>query len=128
MESGNGSNFGSDFGSKSGGGSGMNAGMGYMNHPHADWKAKDVGELLTVVTDKVPELVGKLLHTLYSEAAAKEMGKAVGSLYKELVASGIPNETALKMTSDYMFSLKDLTSHGFINNNIHGGRSHNHNG
>lgn len=114
MESGNGSNF------------GMGSGMGQMHHPHADWKAKDVGELLAVVTDKVPELVAKLLHTLYSEDAAKEMGKAVGSLYKELAASGIPNETALKMTSDYMFSLKDLTRQGFMNQNIHGG--HNHNG
>ena len=85
---------------------------------HADWKAQDVGELLSVVTDKVPELVSKLLHTLYSETAAKEMGKAVGSLYKELVTSGIPNETALKMTSDYMFSLKDLTSLGILHQNI----------
>lgn len=85
---------------------------------HADWKAQDVGELLSVVTEKVPELVAKLLHTLYSEDAAKEMGKAVGSLYKELVSSGIPTEMALKMTSDYMFSLKDLTHNGFINHNI----------
>lgn len=99
--------------------------MGPMHHGHPEWNAKEVGELLGVVTEKVPELVSKLLHTLYSEDAAKEMGKAVGSLYKELVASGIPNETALKMTSDYMFSLKDLTNHGLVTNNIHGGHHHN---
>lgn len=102
--------FGSDYGPRHGHGNG--------HGHHADWKAQDVGELLSAVTDKVPELIAKLLHTLYSEGAAKEMGKAVGSLYKELVASGIPSETALKMTSDYMFSLKDLTRHGFINQTI----------
>lgn len=102
--------------------------MGPGHHGRPDWQAKDVGELLGVVTEKVPELVARLLHTLYSEDAAKEMGKAVGALYKELVASGIPNESALKMTSDYMFSLKDLTQHGFISNfhdDHHNGHHHN---
>lgn len=86
-------------------------------NPAADWKAKDIGELLEVVSDKVPELLTRLLKTLYSEDSAREMGKAVGSLYKELVDSGIPKEMALKMTSDYMFSLKDLTRSVFENQN-----------
>lgn len=75
---------------------------------HTDWKAKDVGELLEVVSVQVPELLTKLFKILYSESSAREMGKAVGGLYKELMSAGIPQDVALKMTSDYMFSVKEL--------------------
>lgn len=70
---------------------------------------KEIAEILEAVSTKVPELITKLLRTLYSEEAGREMGKAVGSLYKELTESGIPQDVALNMTRDYMFSLKDLT-------------------
>ncbi|MGA9175209.1 MAG: hypothetical protein WBZ33_14725 [Thermoactinomyces sp.] len=70
--------------------------------------AKKAPELLEVVSNKVPEVFTKLFKILYSEDSAREMGKAIGSLYKELVEAGIPQDTALKMTTDYMFSLKDL--------------------
>jgi hypothetical protein len=49
------------------------------------------------------------MDTLYSAEAGKKMGQAVGSLYKELVDSGIPQEEALQMAKDYMLSLKDIT-------------------
>ncbi|MBA4543552.1 MULTISPECIES: hypothetical protein [Thermoactinomyces] len=70
--------------------------------------AKKAPELLEVVSNKVPEVFTKLFDILYSEDSAREMGKAIGSLYKELIDAGIPQDAALKMTSDYMFSLKDL--------------------
>jgi len=38
------------------------------------------------------------------------MGQAVGGFYKELIESGIPAEDALKMTKDYMLSIKDLAN------------------
>jgi hypothetical protein len=100
-----------------------------MNHPNmSDWKAKDVAELLEAVvdkmpkmleavSDKMPELLTKLLRTLYSQESAREMGKAVGTLYKELVDAGIPHDTALKMTTDYMFSLKDVMRSAFLSQN-----------
>jgi len=92
-------------------------GMGQGTHG-ADWKAKDVGELLEIVADKVPDLLTKLFRILYSEDSAREMGKAVGSLYKELISAGIPQDVALKMTSDYMFSLKEMAR--ITNQNGHG--------
>lgn len=70
---------------------------------------KEIGELLDEVTSKVPKLIESLIGTMYSSEAGKAMGGAVGSLYKELVESGIPKEDALQMARDYMLSMKDIT-------------------
>jgi hypothetical protein len=70
---------------------------------------KEIGELLDEVTGKVPKLINGLLTTLYSAEAGKNMGQAVGNLYKEMIESGIPKEDALQMAKDYMLSLKDIT-------------------
>ncbi|NBI30182.1 hypothetical protein [Chengkuizengella marina] len=69
---------------------------------------KEIAELLEITSKKVPELITNLLNTLYSQKSASDMGKAVGTLYKELVDSGIPQEVAVQMAKDYMFSLKDV--------------------
>ncbi|QSO52038.1 hypothetical protein JZ785_25330 [Alicyclobacillus curvatus] len=92
-------------------------------HAHntgADWTAKDISQLLEVVADRVPDLLMKLFKILYSEESAKEMGRAVGGLYKELANAGIPQEMALKMASDYMFAVKDITK---IVNQHHDGQN-----
>ncbi|AUS98200.1 hypothetical protein CDQ84_09290 [Clostridium thermosuccinogenes] len=70
---------------------------------------KELGEVLDAISEKAPILITKLMDTLYSAEAGKKMGQAVGSLYKELVDSGIPQEEALQMAKDYMLSLKDIT-------------------
>lgn len=77
---------------------------------------KEIGELLDEVSGKVPKLISSVMDTMFSAEAGKKMGQAVGSLYKELVESGIPQEEALKMTKDYMLSLKDVTN-SFAKNN-----------
>ncbi|RAL25872.1 hypothetical protein [Thermoflavimicrobium daqui] len=69
---------------------------------------KEISELLEISTQKLPELIRQIMKTFYSPEAASEMGKAVGSLYKELVHAGIPQDIAIKMAHDYMVSLKDL--------------------
>lgn len=71
---------------------------------------KEIGELLDTVTTKLPTLVNGIVSSLYSEEAGANIGKSVGSLYKELLAAGIPQEEALQMAKDYMLSMKDLTS------------------
>lgn len=70
---------------------------------------KEIGELLDEVSDKIPKLITGLMDTLYSAESGKKMGQAVGSLYKELIDSGIPKEDALQMAHDYMLSLKDIS-------------------
>lgn len=81
-----------------------------------DKDAKEIGAILDEVSDKVPKLISGLMDTLYSAESGKNMGQAVGNLYKELLEAGFPQEEALKMAHDYMLSLKDI-SKGFNNNN-----------
>jgi len=70
---------------------------------------KEIGELLDQVSNKVPKLIDSLMGSLFSAEAGKKMGQAVGSLYKELLEAGIPQEEALQMAKDYMLTLKDVT-------------------
>ena len=46
--------------------------------------------------------------SLYSNENAANMGQAVGTYYKELIAAGIPQEDALDMAKSMAFSLKDI--------------------
>lgn len=78
-----------------------------MSNNH-DIPVKEISELLDTVSTKLPDLISNLLRTVYSQEAGSEMGKAVGSLYKELLAADIPQDVALKMATDYMISLKDI--------------------
>jgi hypothetical protein len=68
----------------------------------------EISELLETVADKLPKLAGELMRALYSEEAGRQMGRAVGQLYKELTEAGIPKEDALRMACDYMDTLKSL--------------------
>ena len=71
--------------------------------------AKEIGEILDAVSDKVPKLISGIVSSLYSAEAGKNMGQAVGSLYKELLESGLPEEVAIEMAKGYMLSLKDIS-------------------
>jgi hypothetical protein len=73
-----------------------------------DIPVKEIGELLDEVTNKLPKMINGLMETVYSTEAGKKMGQAVGGFYKELIDSGIPTEEALKMSKDYMLSIKEL--------------------
>lgn len=71
-------------------------------------EAREVAEILDVVSTKVPEMLSNILKTVYSEEAGRNVGQAVAGLYRELIAAGIPQDTAQKMASDYMISFKDI--------------------
>lgn len=71
--------------------------------------AKEIGEILDAVSDKVPKLISGIVSTLYSAEAGKNMGQAVGSLYRELLESGLPEDVAIEMAKNYMLSLKDIS-------------------
>jgi hypothetical protein len=77
-----------------------------MSYTNED--AVEVSEILDAVSTKLPLMITNILKTVYSEEAGRDVGRAVGTLYQELVNSGIPKETALKMATDYMISFKDL--------------------
>ncbi|MEM4704279.1 MAG: hypothetical protein QXJ02_04350 [Candidatus Bathyarchaeia archaeon] len=74
-------------------------------------KKEDVEELrevLSVVSKEVPALVKGILATVFSEEAGRDMGKAAAAFYKELKNAGMPEETAVKMTEEYMSTFTSL--------------------
>lgn len=71
-------------------------------------KVEDIREVLSVVSDMVPNLLKELRGILYSKEAAENMADAVGIFYRKLVEAGIPREDALEMTRGYMINLRDL--------------------
>ena len=62
-------------------------------------------EILSAVRTEIPGLVKDVVDILYSENAAKNMGKAVGIYYKTLQDNGIPKDVALEMTKGYVINI-----------------------
>ncbi len=81
-----------------------------------DIPVQEIGEMLDMVSTKIPKLIKDIMISLYSEDAAVSMGKAVGIFYKELINAGIDQKEALQMTKDYMNTLKNLTPTNFVQN------------
>lgn len=81
-----------------------------MNQGPDQIPTKQIGELLEMVSTKVPKLMSEMLAILYSEEAGTRLGKSIGIFYKELVNAGIPPEEAMAMTRDYMNYVKDLAA------------------
>jgi hypothetical protein len=68
-------------------------------------KMKDTEELkevLSVVSKEVPALIKSIVASVFSEEAGRDMGKAAAAFYKELKDAGMPEQTAVKMTENYI--------------------------
>lgn len=80
-------------------------------------KEEDVEELrevLSVVSKEVPSLIKSIIASVFSEEAGRDMGKAAAAFYKELKEAGMPEETAVRMTENYISvftSLGDMLKH-----------------
>ncbi|MDI9419982.1 MAG: hypothetical protein GX228_01030 [Firmicutes bacterium] len=68
----------------------------------------EIGEMLDLVSEKVPGLIRDVMAAFYSEEAAANLGKAVGAFYKQLVESGFKPEDAMAMAKDYLNSLRSM--------------------
>lgn len=71
-------------------------------------KVEDLREVLSAVSEMVPNLLRELRGVLYSKDAAESMADAVSIFYRKLVEAGIPREDAMEMTRGYMINLRDL--------------------
>mgnify|MGYP007003576091 CR=1 FL=1 len=69
---------------------------------------EDLALILDTVGEKVPKLIREIISSFYSQDAGRSMGQALGAFHQELVAAGIPEEEALKMTKDYLISFKSM--------------------
>jgi hypothetical protein len=69
---------------------------------------EELREVLSVVSQQVPNLIKSIVASIFSEQAGTDMGKAVGAFYKGLKDAGIPEETAVKMTEGYISTFTSL--------------------
>jgi len=63
---------------------------------------EELREVLSVVSKEIPSLIKSIIESVFSEEAGRDMGKAAAAFYKELKDSGMPDETAVKMTENYI--------------------------
>jgi len=63
---------------------------------------EELKEVLSVVSKEVPALIKGVIASVFSEEAGRDMGKAAAAFYKELKDAGMPEETAVKMTENYI--------------------------
>ena len=64
--------------------------------------AEEIREILGVVSKEVPSLIKGIIASVFSEEAGRDMGKAAAAFYKELKDAGMPEETAVRMTENYV--------------------------
>jgi len=63
---------------------------------------EELREVLNVVSKEVPGLIKGIIASVFSEEAGRDMGKAAAAFYKQLKDAGMPDETAVKMTENYV--------------------------
>ena len=68
-------------------------------------KPEEISGILAAVSKELPGLVKGIVDAFFSPEAAADMGKSVATFYKTLKEGGIPEETALSMTKDYLGTL-----------------------
>ena len=64
-----------------------------------------IKEILSVVSDRVPELLKQLSDVLYGVDQAKKFGKAAAVFYKELKGTGMSDAEIFELTRQYMATL-----------------------
>ena len=72
---------------------------------------EELREVLGVVSKEVPSLIKSIIGSVFSEEAGRNMGKAAAAFYKELKEAGMPEETAVRMTENYV---SVFTSLGYV--------------
>lgn len=93
-----------------------------MSEEKGKKKEEDVDQLkevLGVVSKEVPGLIKGIIGSVFSEEAGRDMGKAAAAFYKQLKDAGMPEETAVKMTENYV---SVFTSLGDVMKNAVGGK------
>lgn len=73
---------------------------------------ENIGPLFDKLTTKLPGLLRAITQTMYNEDTARELGRAVGTFYRELCESGVPQEEALEMTHSYLKSMQSIFRDG----------------
>ena len=70
---------------------------------------EELREVLNVVSKEVPTMIRNILSSVFSEEAGRDMGKAAAAFYKQLKEAGMPEETAVRMTENYVSVFTSLS-------------------
>jgi hypothetical protein len=70
---------------------------------------EELKEVLSVVSKEIPALIKGIIGSVFSEEAGRDMGKAAAAFYKQLKEAGMPEETAVKMTENYISVFTSLS-------------------
>jgi hypothetical protein len=70
---------------------------------------EELREVLSVVSKEVPALIKGIIASVFSEEAGRDMGKAAAAFYKQLKEAGMSEETAVKMTENYISVFTSLS-------------------
>jgi hypothetical protein len=68
----------------------------------------EVKEVFGVLSTEIPSLIKGIMNSVFSEEAGKDMGKAAAAFYKQLKEAGMPEETAVRMTENYISVFTNL--------------------
>jgi hypothetical protein len=63
---------------------------------------EELREVFSIFSKEVPNLLKSIIGSIFSEEAGRDMGKAAAAFYKELKEGGMPEETAVRMTENYV--------------------------
>lgn len=66
---------------------------------------KELKEVMSVISETVPDLLDKITKVLYDAQEGEKMGRAVAAFYSALVESGMSSEQAYALTKEYMSSM-----------------------
>ena len=80
-----------------------------MSDKEEKYSPEEIKQMLGAVSKEVPPLIKGIMESVFSEESGRNMGKAAGALYKELKASGIPDETAIRMTENYIAAFTNIS-------------------
>lgn len=70
---------------------------------------EELKEVLNVVSKEIPNMLKAIIGSVFSEEAGRDMGKAAAAFYKELKEAGMPEETAVRMTENYIAVFTSLS-------------------
>ncbi|NLL41846.1 MAG: hypothetical protein GX251_00735 [Firmicutes bacterium] len=70
---------------------------------------QEIGELMDMMSEKLPGMIRELSDILYSPEGAANMSKAVATFYNNLVEAGMDKADAMSLTREYMSTLNALT-------------------
>ncbi len=90
--------------------------------------AEEIREILTAVSDSIPQLISSLFESIFNEKSATNLAISIGTLYSKLKEQGLPEDMIREIVNKYIAlipsDLGDLLSEA--QKSGHGGKKSHH--